>query len=55
MKIVYEHLYRKINDKKVKDIIDFLLNREEANHNAMFRKEFNRVKGSDSNKSFGLK
>ena len=52
-KVVYEYLYRQINDKKVKDTIDFLLNREEA-HNAMFREAFNRVQDSGSNKSFGV-
>ena len=52
-KVVYEYLYRQINDKKVKDTIDFLLNREEA-HNALFREAFNRVQDSGSNKSFGV-
>ena len=52
-KVVYEYLYRQINDKEVKDTIDFLLNREEA-HNAMFREAFNRVQDSGSNKSFGV-
>ncbi|MBE6032892.1 MAG: manganese catalase family protein, partial [Clostridiales bacterium] len=33
-KVVYEYLYRQIADKKVRGVIDFLLNREEA-HNAM--------------------
>ena len=35
-KVVYEYLYRQIGDKKVRETIDFLLNREEA-HNQMFR------------------
>ena len=35
-KVVYEYLYRQIDDKKVRETIDFLLNREEA-HNQMFR------------------
>ena len=35
-KVVYEYLYRQIEDKYVREAIDFLLNREEA-HNAMFR------------------
>ncbi len=52
-KVVYEYLYRQINDKKVKETIDFLLNREEA-HNAMFREAFNRVQDSGSNKNFGV-
>jgi len=48
-KVVYEYLYRQIHDKKVKQTIDFLLNREEA-HNAMFRKAFNKIQESGSNK-----
>ena len=52
-KVVYEYLYRQINDKKVQEPIDFLLNREEA-HNAMFREAFNRVHDSGSDKSFGV-
>ncbi len=52
-KVVYEYLYRQINDKKVKETIDFLLNREEA-HNALFREAFNRVQDSGSNKDFGV-
>ena len=51
-KVVYEYLYRQINDKKVKETIDFLLNREEA-HNAMFREAFNKVQDSGSNQDFG--
>ena len=51
-KVVYEYLYRQINDKKVRETIDFLLNREEA-HNAMFREAFNRVQDSGSNRDFG--
>ena len=51
-KVVYEYLYRQIDDKKVKDTIDFLLNREEA-HNAMFREAFNKVRESGSNRDFG--
>lgn len=51
-KVVYEYLYRQIDDKKVKQTIDFLLNREEA-HNAMFRKAFNKIQESGSNKDFG--
>lgn len=41
-KVVYEYLYRQIDDKKVRETIDFLLNREEA-HNQMFRDAFNEV------------
>ena len=51
-KVVYEYLYRQINDKKVRETIDFLLNRDEA-HNAMFREAFNKVKNSGSNRDFG--
>ena len=51
-KVVYEYLYRQIDDKKVKETIDFLLNREEA-HNAMFREALNKVQNSGSNKDFG--
>ena len=52
-KVVYEYLYRQIDDKKVKDTIDFLLNREEA-HNALFREAFNKVQDTGSNKDFGV-
>lgn len=52
-KVVYEYLYRQINDKKVKETIDFLLNREEA-HNALFREAFNKVQDTGSNKDFGV-
>ena len=34
--VVYEYLYCQIEDKKVRETIDFLLNREEA-HNALFQ------------------
>ncbi len=51
-KCVYEYLYRQINDKKVRETIDFLLNREEA-HNAMFREAFNKVQNTGSNRDFG--
>jgi len=50
--VVYEYLYRQINDKCVRETIDFLLNREEA-HNAMFREAFNKVQNSGSNQDFG--
>ena len=49
---MYEYLYRQIEDKKVRETIDFLLNREEA-HNAMFREAFNKVQNSGSNRDFG--
>ena len=51
-KVVYEYLYRQIDDKNVRETIDFLLNREEA-HNAMFREAFNKVQNSGSNQDFG--
>lgn len=51
-KVVYEYLYRQIDDKKVKETIDFLLNREEA-HNQMFRDAFNKVQDTGSNRDFG--
>lgn len=52
-KVVYEYLHRQINDKKVRETIDFLLNREEA-HNALFREAFNKVQDTGSNKDFGV-
>ena len=52
-KVVYEYLYRQIEDKKVRETIDFLLNREEA-HNQMFRDAFNEVQDSGSNRDFGM-
>ena len=51
-KVVYEYLYRQIDDRYVKETIDFLLNREEA-HNAMFREAFNKVQQSGSDRDFG--
>ncbi len=51
-KVVYEYLYRQIEDKKVRKTIEFLLEREEA-HNQMFRDAFNKVMESGSNKDFG--
>ena len=52
-KVVYEYLYRQIEDKKVRETIDFLPNREEA-HNALFREAFNRVQDTGSNRDFGV-
>ena len=52
VKVVYQYLYRQIDDKKVRETIDFLLNREEA-HNAMFREAFNKVQKTGSNRDFG--
>lgn len=51
-KVVYEYLYRQIEDKKVRETIDFLLNREEA-HNQMFRDAFNKVQATGSDQDFG--
>ena len=52
-KVVYEYLHRQIEDKHVRETIDFLLNSEEA-HNALFREAFNRVQDSGSNRDFGV-
>ena len=52
-KVVYEYLYRQIEDKEVRATIDFLLNREEA-HNALFREALNKVQKTESNKDFGV-
>lgn len=52
-KVVYEYLYRQIDDKGVRETIDFLLNREEA-HNTMFREAFNKIQDSGSNKDWGV-
>lgn len=51
-KVVYEYLYRQIGDRRVRETIDFLLEREEA-HNQMFRDAFNEVQDSGSNQDFG--
>ena len=51
-KVVYQYLYRQIDDKGVRDTIDFLLNREEA-HNTMFREAFNRIQDTGSQKEWG--
>ncbi|HPF45167.1 MAG TPA: manganese catalase family protein [Syntrophomonadaceae bacterium] len=52
-KVVYEYLYRQINDKGVRNTIDFLLNREEA-HNTMFREAFNRIQDTGSLQNWGV-
>ncbi|MGL6105028.1 manganese catalase family protein [Romboutsia sp.] len=52
-KVVYEYLYRQIEDKEVRSTIQFLLNREEA-HNALFREALNKVQNTGSNKDFGV-
>ena len=46
-KVVYQNLYRQIDDNGVRETIDFLLNREEA-HNTMFRQAFNKIQESAS-------
>lgn len=51
-KVVYEYLHRQINDRRVRETIDFLLEREEA-HNRMFRDAFNHVMDSGSNRDVG--
>ncbi len=51
-KVVYEYLYRQINDKGVRQTIDFLLNREEA-HNALWREALEKVRDTGSNQDFG--
>jgi len=52
-KVVYEYLHRQINDKGVRETIDFLLNREEA-HNTMFREAFNKIQDTGSLKDWGV-
>jgi len=52
-KVVYEYLYRQINDKSVRNTIDFLLNREEA-HNTMFREAFNKIQDTGSQRDWGI-
>jgi len=52
-KVVYEYLYRQIDDKYVRETIDFLLNREEA-HNALFREALNKIQDTGSNRDFGV-
>ena len=53
-KVVYEYLYRQIDDKYVKETIFFLLEREEA-HNALFCEALNRfTKEQGSNINFGV-
>ncbi len=52
-KVVYQYLYRQINDTGVREMIDFLLNREEA-HNTMFREAFNRIQDSGSQQNWGV-
>lgn len=52
-KVVYEYLYRQIDDKGCREAIDFLLNREEA-HNALFREALAKVQRTGSNRDFGV-
>lgn len=53
-KVVYQNLYRQIDDSGVRETIDFLLNREEA-HNTMFRQAFNKIQDSaESQKDWGV-
>lgn len=52
-KVVYQYLYRQINDKGVREVIDFLLNREEA-HNTFFREAFNRIQDTGSLKDWAV-
>lgn len=52
-KVVYEYLHRQINDKHVRQMIDFLLNREEA-HNTLFRQAFARIQDSGSQRDWGV-
>lgn len=51
-KVVYEYLYRQVDDSGVKETIEFLLEREEA-HNTMFREAFNRIQDTGSQKNWG--
>jgi Mn-containing catalase len=52
-KVVYEYLHRQINDKHVRQMIDFLLNREEA-HNTLFREAFTKIQDTGSNRDWGV-
>lgn len=52
-KVVYEYLHRQINDKYVREMIDFLLNREEA-HNTIFRDCFQKIQDTGSNRDWGV-
>lgn len=52
-KVVYEYLHRQINDNHVRQMIDFLLNREEA-HNTMFREAFTKIQDTGSNRDWGV-
>lgn len=52
-KVVYEYLHRQIQDKHVQQMIDFLLNREEA-HNTLFREAFRKIQDSGSDRDWGV-
>jgi len=52
-KVVYEYLYRQIEDKGARETIDFLLNREEA-HNSLFRQALRKVQETGSQRDFGV-
>lgn len=53
-KVVYEYLYRQIEDKYVRETIMFLLEREEA-HNALFCEALNKyTQNKGSNLNFGM-
>ncbi len=52
-KVVYQHLHRQIDDRYVRETIDFLLNREEA-HNALFREALNDIADAGSQVNFGV-
>lgn len=52
-KVVYEYLYRQIDDTYVKETIMFLLEREEA-HNALFCEALNKITEEGSNRNFGM-
>lgn len=52
-KVVYQYLYRQINDTGVREAIDFLLNREEA-HNTLFRQAFNMLEETGSLTDWGV-
>lgn len=52
-KVVYEYLYRQIEDKYVQETIMFLLEREEA-HNALFREALNKIQETGSNNHYGV-
>lgn len=52
-KVVYEYLYRQIADKHLRQMIDFLLNREEA-HNTLFREAFQKIQDTGSNRDWGV-